>query len=596
MKQTIASCLEQPALHHPDAPAILAPERSHLPYRRLWRQVEHVVNKLNAMAIGRNDRVAIVLPNGPELAAAFVAVTAGATAAPLNPSLRQNEFEFYLSDLKAKAMIVPSGGEATARAAAQACGIPTLEQSFDMLSEAGTFTLTGKQSSSPVLTGFAQEDDVALVLHTSGTTSRPKIVPLTQRNLCSSTLNHTAALALTDRDLCLNMMPLFHIHGLVTVLLTSLLTGGSVLCAPGFDPVKFFEWLEEFKPSWFTAAPALYQGILSHASTHPGIAAHHSLRFLRSAAAPLPKRVLEALEQLFNVPVIESYGMTEAAAQMTSNPLPPGERKSRSVGIASGPEVAIMDDGGNLLAAGQMGEIVIRGASIMAGYENNPTANSSSFDNGWLRTGDQGFMDNDSYVFITGRIKEVINRGGEKISPREIDETFLDHPDVADVATFAVPHERLGEDIVSAVVLRDKVSCDEKVMRDFASARLSQHKLPSRILIVEQIPKGPTGKLQRHRLAAELESKLKAAFSPALTKTERTLAEVWAEILDVEQVGIHDNFFTLGGDSVSATRIVARLHGALKLDLPLTILFDHPTVAELASFIMQRLPGKGGPQ
>ncbi|HVO92323.1 MAG TPA: AMP-binding protein, partial [Terriglobales bacterium] len=262
MKQTIASCLKQQALNHPDSPAILAPGRSPLPYRRLWCQVEHVVNRLNTMAIGRDDRVAIVLPNGPELAATFVAVAAGATAAPLNPTFRQNEFEFYLSDLKAKAVIAPLGGDATVRAAAQVRGIPIIELSFDLQAEAGTFTLSGEQQSGPICTGFAQEDDVALVLHTSGTTSRPKIVPLTQRNLCSSTVNHRVALALTDQDRCLNMMPLFHIHGLISVVLTSLLTGGSVVCTPGFDASKFFDWLEEFKPTWFTAAPALYQGLL----------------------------------------------------------------------------------------------------------------------------------------------------------------------------------------------------------------------------------------------------------------------------------------------------------------------------------------------
>jgi acyl-CoA synthetase (AMP-forming)/AMP-acid ligase II/acyl carrier protein len=479
------------------------------------------------------------------------------------------------------------------RAAAQVRGIPIIELSFDLQAEAGTFTLSGEQQSGPICTGFAQEDDVALVLHTSGTTSRPKIVPLTQRNLCSSTVNHRVALALTDQDRCLNMMPLFHIHGLISVVLTSLLTGGSVVCTPGFDASKFFDWLEEFKPTWFTAAPALYQGLLAYASNNHKATAHHSLRFLRSAAAALPQRVLKELEQVFNVPVVESYGMTEAAAQITSNPLPPGERKARSVGVASGPEVAIMDDAGNLLDFGQTGEIAIRGTSLMEGYENDATANSSSFQNGWLRTGDQGFVDSDGYIFITGRIKEIINRGGEKISPREIDEALLDHPGVAEVATFAVSHARMGEDVVVAVVLRENASLDEKALRDFASARLSQEKLPSRILIVEQIPKGPTGKLQRGRLAEELEPKLKTAFSPARSKIESTVAEIWAEILGVEEVGIYDNFFTLGGDSLSATRVVARLHSALQLNVSPRILFDYPTVVEIAQWVIHQTADKG---
>lgn len=587
MKQSISARLKEHAINCSDRPGIFAPGRFALSYRRLWSQIEYVIDSLNAMGLGRDDRVAIVLPDGPEMAVTFIAVAAGATAAPLNPAYRKSELEFYLSDLKARALIVPSGGGAPGRAAAQACDIPVIELSFDIQAEAGTFMLAGEPGSSPARTGFAQEDGVALVLHTSGTTSRPKIVALTQRNLCSSTLNHSVALALTDQDRCLNMMPLFHIHGLVSVVLTSLMNGGSVVCTSGFDAPKFFDWLDEFKPTWFTAAPALYQALLAYASTNHKTIAHHSLRFLRSAAAPLPPRVLEELERLFRVPVIESYGMTEAAAQITSNPLPPRQRKVGSVGIASGPEAAIMDEDRNLLAPGQTGEIVIRGSSVMAGYENNAAANSSSFANGWFRTGDQGLMDSHGYFFITGRIKEIINRGGEKISPREVDRALLEHPGIAEVATFAVSHARLGEDIVAAVVLRENASSNEKEIRDFASTRLSQQKVPSRILIVDQIPKSPTGKLQRGRLAEALEPKLKTVFIPPRNEIEHAVTKILAEALGVEQVGVHDNFFALGGDSLSATRVVTRIKDALQLEVPLRVLFDYPTVAEIGQFIMQ---------
>jgi acyl-CoA synthetase (AMP-forming)/AMP-acid ligase II/acyl carrier protein len=591
--QTIATCLSQQALEGPGRSAIMAPGRSGLSYRGLWRQIEHVGERLNATGIGRNDRVAIVLPNGPEMAVAFVAVAAGATAAPLNPNCRQSDFEFYLSDLKAKAVILLAGAASAAEAAARACGIPIIELSFASHAEAGTFTLAGG-ASRVVRTGFAEEDDVALVLHTSGTTARPKIVPLTQRNLCASALNHRAALALTDRDVCLSMMPLFHIHGLVTVVLSSLMTGASVVCTPGFDAPKFFDWLEEFRPTWFTAAPALYQALLAYASTSHEIIAHDSLRFLRSAAAPLSPRLLEQLERLFKVPLIESYGMTEAAAQITSNPLPPGRRKAGSVGIASGPEVAIMGEDGTLLPPGKTGEIVIRGANVMAGYENNPAANSTSFADGWFRTGDQGFTDSDGYFFINGRIKEIINRGGEKISPREVDEVLLDHPAVIEAATFPVPHPRLGEDIAAAAVLRENISVTEKQIRDFALTRLSQQKVPSRILIVDHIPKSSTGKLQRARLAEALQAKLNAVFSPPRNAIENAIAKIWTEILGVDPVGIHDNFFALGGDSLSATRVVARLEDTLNLKTCLLTFFDYPTVAELAQMLAQnRSSGKG---
>jgi acyl-CoA synthetase (AMP-forming)/AMP-acid ligase II len=447
------------------------------------------------------------------------------------------------------------------------------------------FALSGKPAPSPARSGFAQDEDIALVLHTSGTTSRPKIVALTQRNLCSSALNHRATLAITHQDRCLNMMPLFHIHALVSVMLTSLMSRASVVCTQGFDAATFFDCLEEFKPTWFTAAPALYQSLLAYLSSTRRPTARHSLRFLRSAAAPLHPKVLQELERQFKVPLVESYRMTEAAAQITSNPLPPRERKAGSVGIASGPETAIMDENGKLLPPGTTGEIVIRGANVIAGYENNAAANGSSFTHGWFRTGDQGFMDSDGYFFISGRLKEIINRGGEKISPREVDQVLLEHPGIAEVATFAVPHVGLGEDIVAAVVLRRNDSSSAREIRDFAAARLSQQKVPSQILIVDQIPKSPTGKLQRNCLAEALEAKLKPAFTPPRNDIESALADILMDVLNVEQVGIHDNFFALGGDSLSATRIVIRINAALGMKVPLSLLFDCPTIAEMAKFI-----------
>jgi oxalate---CoA ligase len=585
MIQSIAATLKKHAVSFSDQIGILAPGRSALSYDRLWLQIVYVIESLNGMGLGRNDRVAIVLPDGPEMAVAFVAVASGATAAPLNPACLESELVFYLSDLSAKAVIVPSGGGVRARAAAQACGIPVIELSFDAKAAAGVFALSGKPAPSPARGGFAQDEDIALVLHTSGTTSRPKIVALTQRNLCSSTLNHRVTLAITHQDRCLNMMPLFHIHALVSAVLTSLTSRASVVCTQGFDAAMFFDCLEEFKPTWFTAAPALYQSLLAYLSSTRRHATPHSLRFLRSAAAPLDPMVLQKLERQFNVPLVESYGMTEAAAQIASNPLPPRERKAGSVGIASGPEAAVMDENGKLLPPGTTGEIVIRGANVIAGYENNAAANGSSFTHGWLRTGDQGFMDSDGYFFISGRLKEIINRGGEKISPREVDQVLLEHPGIAEVATFAVPHAGLGEDVVAAVVLRGNDSSNEREIRDFAAGRLSQQKVPSRILIVDQIPKSPTGKLQRNRLAEALKAKLKPAFTPPSNEMESALAGILTDVLNIEQVGVHDHFFSLGGDSLSATRVVIRIKDLMGLSVPLRLLFDCPTVAEMAQFI-----------
>ena len=433
------SLLEEKGERAPDTPAILAPGRTPLTYGRLLTHVKHTIRTLNEMGLGRNDRIAVVVPDGPEMAVAFVSVAAGATCAPLNPAYRANEFEFYLSDLRAKALIIQTGIDSAAVSVAQVRGIPIIELSPLIGAGTGTFTLRGGRRSSAATTGFAGPDDAALVLHTSGTTSRPKIVPLTQSNICTSAHNIRVALNLTSNDRCLNVMPLFHIHGLIGATLSSLAAGASVICTPGFYAPKFFEWMDEFPPTWYTAVPTMHQAILTRTAQNREVISRSRLRLIRSSSSALPPRVMAELERVFGIPVIESYGMTEAAHQMASNPLPPGQRKPGSVGVAAGPQIAIMDDRGELLPPGTTGEIVIRGANVTRGYENNPTANEAAFTKGWFRTGDQGRMDADGYLFITGRTKEIINRGGEKISPREIDEVFLDHPAVAQAAAFPFP-------------------------------------------------------------------------------------------------------------------------------------------------------------
>ena len=342
-----------------------------------------------------------------------------------------------------------------------------------------------------------------MILHTSGTTSRPKIVPLSQANVTKSAENSATSLAFTAADRGLNIMPLFHIHGLIAGLLAPLSRGGSVFCTPGFNALKFFAAMEESKPTWYTAVPTMHQAILTRAGGNREVIARHPLRFIRSSSSSLPPQVIAELEAVFHAPVIEAYGMTEASHQMASNPLD-GVRKPGSVGLAAGPEVAIMDAGGRLLRRGEIGEIVIRGENVTAGYDNNPTANAEAFVNGWFRTGDQGVIDADGYVSLTGRLKEIINRGGEKISPREVDEALMDHPAVLQVVTFAMPHEKLGEDVAAAVVLREGASATEQELRAFVSQRIAAYKTPKKILFLDEIPKGATGKLQRIGLAQKL--------------------------------------------------------------------------------------------
>ena len=492
-----------------DAIAVSGVDRSDLSHRDLRTQLELTVASLNKMRIGRNDRVAIVLPNGPEMATAFLSIACCATTAPLNPAYTQEEFSFYLSDLEAKALVVQRRSNSPAVAAAHERNIPVLELCADQDQPAGVFTLINTHASAQSLPavngGLAGPDDVALVLHTSGTTSRPKIVPLSHSNVCASARNIQNTLRLESTDVCLNVMPLFHIHGLMAAVLATLGKGATVFAAPGFDALKFFSWLDQAQPSWYSAVPTMHQAILARSKRNQDIIERTNLRFIRSSSSALPPQVLLELEKTFGVPVVEAYAMTEASHQMTCNQLPPGKRKPGTVGCAAGPEVAVMDESGpDLLPQGEGGEVVIRGDNVTKGYENNPQANTECFVAGWFRTGDQGVLDKDGYLTITGRLKEIINRGGEKISPREVDDVLMDHDAIQQVVTFAMPHKSLGEDVAAAVVLREGANADEQDIRSFASERLAAFKVPRKVFIIDEIPKGATGKLQRIGLAEKL--------------------------------------------------------------------------------------------
>ncbi|HET7412885.1 MAG TPA: acyl--CoA ligase [Pararhizobium sp.] len=490
--------------NEPDAPAIGAPGRPFLTFSALSAQIAGTVERLNALGIGRNDRVAIVLPNGPEMATSFLGIAAGATTAPLNPAYRAEEFEFYLTDLGAKALVVNADGHETAEGVAAKLGIPVLTIAVGEGMPAGAFTIEGEPVGATASPGFSGSDDIALVLHTSGTTSRPKIVPLSLGNLQASALNIGHTLTLSPGDRCLNIMPLFHIHGLMAATLSSLRAGASVVCTPGFNALKFFQWMDEAKPTWYTAVPTMHQAILARAPRNEESVANARLRFIRSSSSSLAPQVMQALEMTFRCPVIEAYGMTEASHQMASNPLPPAGRKAGSVGPAAGPEIAILSTDGKTLAPGETGEICIRGPNVTKGYENNDKANADAFAYGWFHTGDQGTMDEEGYVRITGRLKEIINRGGEKISPREVDEVLLDHPAVEQVVTFAMPHNMLGEDVAAAIVFREGKSANESDLRSFAAERLADFKVPRKLVFLDEIPKGATGKLQRIGLARKL--------------------------------------------------------------------------------------------
>jgi acyl-CoA synthetase (AMP-forming)/AMP-acid ligase II/acyl carrier protein len=582
---SIVNIIKKKAEKNPERIALVAQNRTPLTYRSLYNQIEDIVTKLNSLGVGHNDRVAIALPNGPEMAVAFLSVAAAATCAPLNPAYSAKEFEFYLSSLKAKALIVQSGIDSPARAVAQDQGIAIFELSPVWEAAAGIFNLTGNMSSpNPAQSGFAKPDDVALVLHTSGTTSRPKIVPLSHINLCTSAKNIRVALNLVEGDRCLNVLPLFHIYGLIGSILSSLSAGGSVVCTSGFDASSFFSGLLAFQPTWYAAVPTMHQEVLTHTPANRDKISQHPLRLICSGAAAVPQQVIHQLEATFQAPVIEQYGMTEASL-IASNPLPPGERKPGSVGLAAGTQIAIMDEMGNLLPTGEVGEVVIQGANVTQGYENNPEANAKAFTNGWFRTGDLGYLDENGYLFLKGRLKEIINRGGEKIYPIEVDEVLMELPGIVQAITFGVPHPTLGEDVAAAVVLKEGTQLEEQTIRRFLFERLADFKVPSQVAIVDAIPKGATGKVQRLGLAEKLAGYLKREYIPPRNEIEHEIADIFAQVLMLERVGVHDNFFGLGGHSLLAAQIISCLRQAFCIELHLQNLFQLPTVAELAKYI-----------
>jgi acyl-CoA synthetase (AMP-forming)/AMP-acid ligase II/thioesterase domain-containing protein/acyl carrier protein len=564
-------------------------------YGQLWDQIQTLMGNLQAIGIRPEDRIAVALPNGPEMATSFLAISATAVFAPLNPNYRTSEFEFYLSDLCPKALIIQAGSGSIAAAVAQSLGIRIIELSPLGDKEAGLFALDGIPQTQSAFRGTRAAEETSLILHTSGTTARPKMVALSQGNLCSSAQNISCSLGLSPKDLCLNIMPLFHIHGLLGAVLSSIAAGSSIVCTPGFHTLRFFDWFEEFQPTWYTAVPTMHQAILNRAHQNPVASSRSRLRFIRSCSSPLPPKLMDELEREFRVPVVEAYGMTEATHQVASNPLPPGIRKRGSVGLPTGSDVAVLGADGSVLPPGKVGAVVIRGSSVAQRYENNPEATKSSFIEGWFNTGDQGKLDSQGYLFLTGRTKEIINRGGEKISPREIDEVLLDHPAVTQALAFGIPDEKFGEELGAAVVLRNSV-CDANIeteLRDFVSRRLAAFKVPRHIVIVEEIPKGATGKPQRFGMAVKLgltESARTApvgSYVPPQSELELQIVRIWEELLKIRPIGIRHNFLELGGDSLLAAEMMTQLEETCGIRLPETGLLSSGTIEQLAAAVLR---------
>ncbi len=486
-------------LHFADSnTAIVVPELGiSLTYDSLRQQVLTMANALASAGIRRGDAVAIALPNGLPAIVSFLAASIAGTAAPLNPAYPYEEFHFFLGDTGARVLLCPPVGAEFVRTAAKDRNIPVF--SVEM-TEQGEVRMVGAPCGVNATEPTA--DDIALVLHTSGSTGRPKRVPLRHFNLAVSSANIANTYALTQDDVSLCIMPLFHIHGLIGSTMATLLSGGTVVVPTKFNALSFWRTVRENHVTWYSGVPTMHQLLLARAHQKPPEAA--SLRFIRSCSAPLSSELIHKIEGLFGVPFVEAYGMTEAAHQMTSNPLPPRHRKAGSVGVGTGLRISIMDAEGNHLGTNQRGEIAIQGANVFRGYENNAEANARAFVNGWFRTGDQGFLDSDCYLHLTGRIKDIIIRGGENIAPHEVDEVLLRHPGVAAAVTFGCVHPTLGEEVAAAVVLHEPHSATESALIKHCREHLAEYKCPTKIYLVESIPTTATGKIRRRAVARVL--------------------------------------------------------------------------------------------
>jgi acyl-CoA synthetase (AMP-forming)/AMP-acid ligase II len=486
-------------LHFADShTAVIVPELGiRVTYDSLRQQVLAMANALASAGIRRGDAVAIALPNGLPAIVSFLAASIAGTAAPLNPAYPYEEFLFFLGDTDARILLCPPVGAEFARSAALDRKIPVFPVE---MSEEGNVQLVGAPTG--VSAAEPAADDIALILHTSGSTGRPKRVPLRHFNLAVSSANIANAYALSEEDVSLCIMPLFHIHGLIGSTMATLLSGGAVVAPTKFNALSFWRTVREHRVTWYSGVPTMHQLLLARSHHKPVEAA--SLRFIRSCSAPLSPELIHKIEGLFGVPFVEAYGMTEAAHQMTSNPLPPRHRKAGSVGVATGLRISIMDNDGHHLGTNQRGEVVIQGANVFRGYENNPEANARAFVKGWFRTGDEGLLDEDCYLHLTGRIKDIIIRAGENIAPHEVDEILLRHPAVAAAVTFGCAHPTLGEEVFAAVVLHEPHGATESALIKHCRELLAEYKCPKKIYLVQSIPTTATGKIRRRAVAAAL--------------------------------------------------------------------------------------------
>ena len=495
---TIGEAIRRQAELHPNAPAVVATGFEPLSYREVRDYLAYVAARLRQAGFDRETRIAVALPSGPQAALAIVAVACTAVAVPIDLQLAASEIETRLALLHARAVIVLRGSHSVTRDVAVRHGLTVIEAAAEQGSRLGlcfdvprTGPLALLEDPDPAAPAF--------VLQTSGTIAAPKLIPFSHHNMLAAASRVQSWFGLGPRDRCLSVSPIYYSHGLKLTVLTPLITGGSIAFPASASVLDVNEWLNLLRPTWYSAGPTLHRYMLDKAKHVPNANSIHSLRFIVSGGAPLTRDVHEGLVAVLGVPVLEHYGSSEAA-QICANLPPPGPSRPGTCGIPVAGTLMIVGEDGRQLAADERGEILVTGPTVISGYLDAPDLNRVAFVNGWFRTGDIGSIDGDGFLTLHGRGQDLINRGGEKVSPLEIDHALLRHPEVAEAAAFAIPHRRLGEDIAAAVVLREGARVTPMDLREFLASQLALFKVPRRIVLVDHLPKGVTGKIQRQRL------------------------------------------------------------------------------------------------
>ena len=592
-ESTIGERLEYYAQTQPEHAAFVSSVFPPLSYRELLRQIEVIGMALRQSGFDRNARIAVAMPNGPGAALAIAAVTCSAVSIPINPRQTIEEIERSFAALRPDAILLLRGDDSPARQVAKHKGVTIIE-----LEQAAGNTLgfSVADGPGPSAAGDAPgPDSHAFILQTSGTTSEPKLIPTSHRNMLAAAARVQVWFNLTPQDRCLSASPIFYAHGLHVTVFAALLSGGTVVFPADIAKFDAAEWFETLRPTWYSAGPALHRLVLDHVGPAADGKLRHTLRFAVSGGAPLPKEVLSALQHSLGVPVLEHYGSSEGM-QICANQLPPGRSKPGTCGSPWPNTINIVDDNGEEVPDGERGEILIGGPTVVSGYLNAPALSRASFSDGWFRSGDIGSIDRDGFLNLHGRKDDLINRGGEKISPAEVDAVLLRHPAIAEAAAFAVPHPRLGQDIAAAVVFRPGMAVGPGEIRRYLQSHVAAFKVPRQIIVRELLPKGATGKILRRVLTETIQAV--PAEPQELTPPEVAdgrivdwvirLTEIWERLLKVTSLSIDDDFFDKGGDSLLAIDLLAELDQLTGDLLTASLLMDAPTIRLLAHALAER--------